>query len=614
MVPIYGETGEVARDADGNVIYKRTLADDELQGYPKPSITFGGTEVPVWLYIEMYCPIEDRESNLSGFELNKSQIEEYKAMSDQYVEEGRIRLNIGKSRQMGGTTLISAFLWTLALKPGTKVGIIADTEAKGIGILSKYKVFYANSPEPLRTMLRKCEAVNNSKELTFDFGKGRKTSFVVLTQGDGAGVSFHFNLIHESEVAVWDNILITISKLEKTVSNADPRSVIVRETTARGHNDWEKLYLRGKYRKGTFRSIFVPWHWEPSYRARYDGHPLNEYELRLRDEFGLDDSQIQFWHDAWQDVGGDYNELAAEYPTDDVEMFNSTAVSIFPAQTIEDRRREIEARPYLRKGYLRFGLQSNGYKGRIDIVSPKWVEDPNGPCEIYSYGDVNHPMFVCVDPAKGGTDYWAAHVYDNNEFREVACYHQQANKVESDKACLQAFALLVACQCGCFSEAGFDASSFSVGTAHNLRAGVTAERNTTEEPFDIAYRMGLRNIPRDGGKDGYRTGVDNRQTMIDLGRQMLRDTEGRCVSSMDTLLEMAAFQYQRTGRSGAEKAMALDGAHDDLVMSFVGACYMRTYFPTIALTPKAEVTRKVAFDPLARDVGKTERHPIRWRD
>lgn len=613
MIPFYDAMGEKTKDAMGNVLYAKTEADEELKDFLEPHITFMGRNVPVWQYIEMYCPIEDRESNLHGFALNHSQIEEYKAMSLQYQEQGVIRLNIGKSRQMGGTTLISAFLWTLALKPGTKVGIIADTEAKGIGILSKYKVFYANCPEPLGSMLRKCESVNNSKELTFDFGKGRKTSFVVLVQGDGAGVSFHFNMIHESEVAVWDNIAITISKLEKTVSNADPRSVIIRETTARGHNHWEKLYTKGKFHDGTFRSIFVPWYWEPSYKTAYDGHPLNEYEIKLRDEYGCSLDQIQFWYNAWHDVDCDYNELASEYPSNDIEMFNSSAISIFPSDIIDRQRQENEKRGYVHKGYFEFGVKTDGLRGPIEILSPRWIEDHNGACTITEIVPTSHPLFICNDPAKGGSDYWASHIFDNSDFRSIATYHMEARRVEGDKACLQMLCLLVALKCGCFHDGAFDPKLFDVHKANQMKAGVTGERNTTKILFDIAWRMGLRNIPRDKGDDGYHTGTDNRPTMINLGKQMFRDTEGRCIQDNETLSEMSSFQWQKSGIMKNEKAMAIGDAHDDLVMAYCGACYMRTYFSTLVEEPKKEIKKRVGFDPFSVDKGPEEKYAIRWR-
>lgn len=613
MIPIFNQVGEKAKDANGNIIYVKTLADDELADVLEPHITMGERNIPVWKYIEMYCAIEDRESNLHGFALNHSQIEEYKAMSKQYLEQGIIRMNIGKSRQMGATTLISAFLWTLALKPGTKVGIIADTEAKGIGILEKYKVFYANSPEPIYSDLKKAEAVNNSKELTFNFGKGQKTSFIVLVQGAGAGVSFHFNMIHESEVAVWDNIAITISKLEKTVSNADRRSVIVRETTARGHNHWEKLYTKGKFRDGTFRSIFVPWYWEPSYRTKYDGHPLNEYELKLRDEYKCDLDQIQFWYDAWHDVDCDYNELAAEYPSNDVEMFNSSAISIFPSDLIDKQRQVNDKRGYAHKGYFEFGVKTEGLRGPIEILNPHWVEDHNGVCTITECVPSSHPLFLCNDPAKGGSDYWAGHIFDNSDFRSIATYHREARRVEGDKACLQMLCLLTALQCGCFHDGKFDASLFSTQKAHELRAGVAGERNTTKILFDIAWRMGLRNIPRDKGEEGYHTGVDNRPTMIELGKQMFRDTQGAVIQDNETLKEMASFQWQKSGITKTEKAMAVGDEHDDLVMAYCGGCYMRTYFSTLVVEPKREARRKLAFDPFARNERPQEKYPIRWR-
>lgn len=610
MIPIYNSFGEKAKDSYGNVIYTHTEADDELKDCLEPSITIGGRKIPVWLYIEMYCPVEDRDSNLSGFALNRSQIEEYKVMARQYVEDGRIRLNIGKSRQMGGTTLISAFLWTRGIaNVGMKTAVVADTEMKGIGILHKYKVFYYNTPEPIASMLRKCEAVNNSKELTFDFGKGRTTTFEVIVQGENAGASKHFNQIHESEVALWERIKETVNVLEKTVSTSDRNSAIIRETTARGHNHWETLYQAGKKREDYFRSIFIPWYWEKSYSERYNGHKLNEYEIGLREKYGLSDDQIQFWYLQWKSAGMDYPSVASEFPTNDVEMFSSSGISVFPTDLLA----AIPTKEPLFRGKFVFGTHESGYKGRLDILSPRWVEDPNGCVSVYKTVPSGHPLFSCTDPAKGGSDYWATHIIDNSDFTQIAVYHQEGRKTVSDQACLQSLVLLVAMQCGCFHDGEFDPSLFDVDFAHRKRAGVTAERNSTEEIFDIAWRMGLRNIPRDNHKDGYRTGTDNRQPMIDMLKQMLRDTEGACVNDEETVEEMMKFQFQQFGRLGNEKAMAAGNAHDDLVMALAGACYMRTYFPTTILDNEKKATKRLAFDPMHIDKKEAAKHPIEWR-
>ena len=106
MIPLRKADGSQERGPDGKPLWKRTLADERLE---KHSGAFGfhadGKWVPLWAYMEAYGRVADPEGKIVPFEMNEAQITIYEAMAEM-KESGRpVRINDGKARQVGGTTL-----------------------------------------------------------------------------------------------------------------------------------------------------------------------------------------------------------------------------------------------------------------------------------------------------------------------------------------------------------------------------------------------------------------------------------------------------------------------------------------------------------------------------
>ena len=140
----------------------------------------------------------------------------------------------------------------------------------------------------------------------------------------------------------------------------------------------------------------------------------------------------------------------------------------------------------------------------------------------------------------------------------------------------------------------------------------SGETNTTAYVLKTIYKCGYRNIYQDQDYDalagryqdkfGYKTKQNNRQVQIELFAEAFRDNP-RMIRDYETICEMESFQVVRNETTGKEKAQAIGGKHDDLVMAMCGALYCRNSQRAIP-TQKVEIKKPVAFDPL--NFGETD--------
>lgn len=612
MVPALDGMGNPILKEDGKPLMRKTKADlilpefDECLGfYFKDPKTGKQRWYPLWRYMENHERIAtkraDGRGGIAPFELNASQIEIYRRMCLMRKEGRPIRINDGKSRQMGGSTFVAGVFFPLtAFVPGRKCAIVADVAGHASGLFEKYQLLYETTPEYLKRNLRK--KAKNAYELTFDYGRGVTSSIKVVVQGEGAGRSNTFDYLHESEVAFWGDIGGTCLALENTVSDTDPDSIIFRETTANGVNEWKSMYDAGLEGRGMFESIFIPWFMEPSYSMRYDGHMLNEKEKGMMAKHGLTKNQIQWWHAKWEGAGQDYSRMAQEYPSDAAEMFVSSGSGVFNSKIVAERKSALLGQSPLRRGYYAYHKSVSSDGGRMELSDIRWIDDRNGPVSIFKEPDPGRPYIMVNDPAMGGEDYWATQLIDNSDCSQCARFHKRG--CDADEATFQSY---------CLWKEFHDASG---------RVMVAGETNTTAYFVNTMKKLGVKDVYVDRDTEaisgrmisqyGYKTKQSNRQRMIDDLVIAFRESGGSIVNDFATICEMESFTYVKSGRLGKEKAMAESGAHDDLVMAYAGFFLVRNAYPA-NIRQGAQARRKEdGFDPLRSERKGVRRAYMAW--
>jgi len=511
--------------------------------------------VPLYKMIESFLYIEDASGNKIRFILNDDQVDLYKEMCLQKLNGNPIRINILKARQKGFSTFIAAVIFCMTIfVAGQKAAIVADISEHASNLFGKYNFFYDNLPEEMKPTKVK----SNAKELVCRYANGQTSSIRIMVQGDSAGRSGTYQLLHLSECAFWQDLALTLTSLLQTVDMGNKESMVFLETTANGVNDY-KLRWDNDY-SGTTKYIpkFYAWYTTKRYAVRTED--IGEYNkpnwlLDYQEKYNLTENQTKWFYDKWNEFNGDLDMLRQEFPSNPVEAFITSGNSVFNAELLRKRKEEIILKPPVKRGDFTYKSESSLDGKRIDVSKIEFIESRNGSIKIYKEPISTHPYVVSNDPAMGGEDYFATQVFDNYTGEQVAVYHK--NKCDADDCAYQMYCL---------------------GRYYN-NAMITGETNTTAYLLQLCQKCGYKFIYQDQdieelgtrffNKLGFKTKTNNRQQMIDYFKFAFRDNPS-IINDYDTICEMEGFQIVRNERTGLEKAMATGGCHDDLVMACCG--------------------------------------------
>lgn len=509
-------------------------------------------EVPLYKIIEKFLYIEDRNGNKIRFILNEDQVDLYREMCEQRLRGEPIRIDILKARQKGFSTFIAGFIFgSVMFKAGQKAAIVADIAEHATNLFQKYNFFYDNLPEELQFEKVK----SNAKELVVKYPNGQTSSIRIMVQGESAGRSGTYQFLHLSEAAFWQNLEGTLTSLLQTVNNANVNSAVFIETTANGMNDYKLRWDNDFSGKSRYVAKFYPWYTTTEYRVerlRLKSYP--DWLTEMCDKYHIDNYQAEWYYEKYQEFNGDMDKLKQEFPSNPVEAFITSGNYVFNAALTQKRKLEIIANKDFRTGVFSYVLNVSQDGKAMNVKDVKFLDSRQGSVRIYKEPVDGHPYVVCNDPAMGGEDYFATQVFDNYTGVQVAVYHK--NKCDADDAAFQMYCL----------------------AKYYNNALITGETNTTSYLLEVCAKCGYDFIYQDQdvedlsnrymNKFGYKTKQNNRTYMIDLFKQAFRDNP-QIINDYDTICEMETFQIVKMN-SGKEKAEAVGGHHDDLVMSCCG--------------------------------------------
>jgi len=261
--------------------------------------------------------IRTKSGDLLPFRLNRSQLYLHQRLEEQLAKTGMVRAVVLKGRQQGVSTYVQArWYWRTSLGRGRKAYILTHRLDASENLFAMAARFHTHAP------VKPHLGTSNAKELVFD---KLDSSYSVATAGaKGTGRSSTAQLFHGSEVAFWDGAEDHLSGIGQVVAR-EPKTEIIYESTANGLNAFHKLWVQAEKGAGDLIAIFIPWFWEPGYRAKpADGFRLDETETAYRSAYGLDMEQM-----AWRrakietDFQGDPARFAQEYPATPHEAFTA---------------------------------------------------------------------------------------------------------------------------------------------------------------------------------------------------------------------------------------------------------------------------------------------------
>lgn len=537
-------------------------------------------KVPLYKFIEKFLFIEDAEGKKIPFILNEDQIDLYITMCQQRLRGEPIRINILKARQKGFSTFIAGIIFCMVIfTPGRRAGIVADIAEHASNLFEKYQFFYNNLPDEIKPPKKK----SNAKEVVVEYSTGQTSSIRIMVQGDSAGRSGTYQYLHLSECAFWKDLDSTLVSLLQTVSATNLDSMIFIETTANGVNDYKRRWDHDYSGNSTYIPKFYPWFTTARYRTKLRSNlVIPNWLIDMEERYRLDKEQCAWYLNQFHEVGGDLEKLRQEYPSNPVEAFVTSGNSVFNAELVAKRKIEIcENQDKVISGIFTYSHEHSKDGQRIDVKNIEFIASRNGKLKIYEQPIAGHPYVVTSDPANGGEDYFAVHVFDNYTCKQVAVYHK--NKCDADEVAYQMYCL----------------------ARHYNNALITGETNTTSYLLELCHKFGHRKIYQDQDVEdltgryinrfGYKVKTNNRSYMIDLFKIAFRDSPS-IINDYDTICEMENFQVVKSA-SGKEKIEASGQAHDDLVMSACGFFLCRHAQNCVPTMTEETRTNELIFDP-----------------
>jgi len=537
---------------------------------------------PRW-FIENMLYIVDKKNNLVKFKLNEEQSKMLEHIEYCLKKDLPIRIIVLKARQIGATTFFSALgFWFAAMNRNITYGIVAHLLKSAESIFQKCKVYYNNLPRELQPSTTQM----SSEGITFDRKNGSginsKIQFATVSEGVFRGQTLSY--LHLTECAFWEGHVQAIeNSLAPTVS-INPKTIIVRESTANGYNFFKDDWDRAVNGKSEYTPFFFGWQDHREYQLPLPkDFQLTEKEQKLKDKFKVTDNQL-----AWRryqienNYGGNDTWFAQENPMTPEEAFVAAGSGVFDAETIvegydgcvEPEKLTLTSIPMFEKLMVWEAPESGVEK--VYAQHAQWSDD----LQEYELVDTDlvleeihyqTPYTIGVDTSGMGADYNQV-VVINNVTKKVAARFGKKSVPEEDLA------------------------SIVVEIAkmyHN--ALIVPEVNYSHEICNFIQKLGYKNM--------YITESLNRQDArvvggIQYGFKTTTLTKPAIISSLRSrltaepnLIEDREFWYEAEyyllEDPRLNKMNAANGHHDDIIMATAIAMYASDSF-------QAKQTRVIA--------------------
>lgn len=281
------------------------------------------------------------------FRLRYPQRKILKELERQRVARIPIRMNLPKSRQFGGSTLIQCyFFWMQTIvKENWHSAVAAHLDDAAKNIRGMYAYIAKNYPKELGTItLKPHEGSTKNKRV-------EETGSVI-----GVGSSqtpdnlrgYSFSMLHMSELAFYVSTQNKTPKdLAQTLSSTVPLeadTIIVRESTSKGVGGyWHQVCMSSLNGTSRYTLVFIPFYEIEIYHKEVDDYEefisnMGDYDWQLWEKGATLESI--FWYKEFM-ATEEYDEwrMKSEYPSDVLESFQSSGSRVFPEKYVNSSRR-----------------------------------------------------------------------------------------------------------------------------------------------------------------------------------------------------------------------------------------------------------------------------------
>lgn len=476
-----------------------------------------------------------------------------------------------KARQLGISVVSEAIeCWQACFFPNTRCILASDHEDNSQKMWAVFMRFYENLPlwmRPTSSISRYGEFFKLDK-LGSELTVGQGNQLTTVGQGMTA------EAIHFTELGAWKNPhMIDEDVLPAFNSSRAPLSIFMLESTGQGmgENWYYKEWQNAKEGNSFFKPIFLGWFLATDkYVLPAEGvlfsDSTEEMSFRVKEETGISLTPEQkAWYQktrAHYEGKGELEKFLQEYPSSEIEAFQSGLRSIFPLSLTMDMRSRVKKplavfRVDPKTGILTATRDPGGT--RIGLVTVWGLPEPGftyvvGADPAYGVGRDNSAVFINKVGTRKTPD------------EQVAEYHGQVDAVDFSNILWKLGHLYTDKSSGLPALMAIEANPGSPGilTQEELRRRgyanlfVDTRLNAVEQKYV--------------SKLGWHTTPSTRPLLTELGEKYLKDRDW-VINSPAFIMEMNSFvdNSKPGGRRHLEHA---PGAHDDLLFAGFIALYV----------------------------------------
>ncbi len=498
--------------------------------------------------------------------LNQAQRIIVAAMEEQRTAGKPIRIILLKARQLGGSTVVQAYMaWIQLLLRDNWHSLICahvkDAAQTIRGMMSKLLAAYPEEYLPEGETTLRLTAYEGSRT-TMRLGHRSNTVTITSAETQEAARGKDIAMAHLSEVAFWrtsaghdpNNIIRSIAGSVALASH----TLVVVESTANGvgnyfHNEW----IRAEAGVSDKKAVFVPWYKLGIYRIAVDDYKalwnsLDDYEKRLWQK-GLAMEQIAWYH-AKRKEYTTHRAMQAEYPTTAVEAFTATDRSVFDVGGVA------RLRQLCREPMAEGEVSGDAVKGRDALRGVHFSADSGGRLKVWRMPDKEavadrYLAVVDIGGRSDASDYSVVAVIDRrSECGKPEIVAQWRGHTDHD---------LLAWKAAQIAE--FYGRALLVVESNTVETERTEGENSAyilEEIADYYPNMYYR-IGADGCRSrlGFHTNRQTKPLVVNSLVAAVRDGtyvehDGGAVDELQT------YERKENGSFGAK-----DGCHDDILMT-----------------------------------------------
>jgi len=345
---------------------------------------------------------------LIQFKLNKAQRKIVGRMEAQRQAGKPIRLILLKARQLGGSTVIQIYISWIQIRHKTNWNslIAAHINQAATNIRSMMKTVITNYP--LQSLsFRPFEGTHNIKIVP---ERSNKITIGSMETPDSIR-SEDAACFHGSEISSWKKTdgkkpEDLIQSILGTILDT-PYTVVALESTAKGvGNYFHRTWTEAK-RTGVYDPIFVAW-WEiEMYQKPFESEKekidliksMSEYEKQIWG-YGATLEGLKWHRYKLSEYNGDMTIMSAEFPSDDVEAFQSSGHRFFPVAVVQKARKFVSKPLYVGEVY------GDAMKGPEALQNIRVEKANQGNYSVWAepeiYPDVKYLNRYCVTVDIGG--------------------------------------------------------------------------------------------------------------------------------------------------------------------------------------------------------------------